>query len=196
MAMSSLNMSNAGHPEPQMEPPESPEADLDASVPFLWWFVLAGIGVFIAGGLAIALQVVPVLFAVAFPPLPPLPDGINERAYENISYGVDRWDYASDRNACAIIADFEAFGGACPALGTTCFGVQPGDDLEWFGRRITCGGETPFAGFLMQWRATITTAPDDESAETTFSLRREIFWGGQVPPDMDRILSEETGANP
>ncbi len=142
-----------------------------------WQLILLGMA-----GLALASfvgsEVVGVLYAIAFPPLPPAPADAQVIRYERQDYGVDEWLYGTDTSACDVVRFFLAQGGDCEGITAAC------EDRFNSARRgspqyvTTCSGVTSFSIFAQRWRAFIG-AGYAEGASTRFRLQREVLWAGR-----------------
>jgi hypothetical protein len=137
------------------------------------------------GGLAAVLfaifigtQVFPVLYALLFPPLPPLPGNATQVSHTSADHGADEWVYKSDQSACTLVAFYAAQGGECQ-IAPECH-PPSSDSASPAGTRVsTCVGQIKFSGFVMRWQAVITPQFDDKSE---LALSRSIFWSDTVPP--------------
>lgn len=176
-------MTSTGNPKPDSKPDnetiQTTTGD-DERISWSWVALLGMVGVLLCGALVMGVQLIGLFYSVLWPPIPPRPPDITELQYESRAYGVDTWHYGSAASACDIMRFYADAGGVCQRL-SSCY---DGDTRLHYG--ATCRGELAFSQFLMRWRMEIGDSRD--SAYTTrFTLSREIFWGGQVPPDMDSL---------
>jgi hypothetical protein len=145
------------------------------------------VGIFaLALAVFIATQVIGVLYAIVFPPAPPLPDKTTVISHKNIAYGVDDWEYGTDQDACRVVQFYAEKGGACRAAPFQCApnpspdDLTPGQNTE--GQHVArCVGQTQFSVFAMRWEA-IIAANYQAQGKTHFRLTREVYWTGAVPP--------------
>jgi hypothetical protein len=121
-----------------------------------------------------------VLYAVVFPPSPPLPAGAREISHDGGSYGVGEWVYGSDDDACAVIAYYEAEGGLCVMTPGVC--GESGFEYSGPGTQTAgqCSGYVDFSIFSMTWEAIISGGYDDGD-QTRIQLQREVLWTGSPP---------------
>jgi len=169
-------MNNTGSPE---SPPEV------ANRPMSWVWLLLG-GVVIVGALVIGIQIIGVLYAIAFPPAPPVPDIWRVVSHTSTDYGVDDWHYTSVLSACELIRYYQENGATCRVAPVYCGGEDtsqtslPGDFVA--GQHIgRCYGEAKFSIFAQSWEVNIAYGPNEQE-KTQFRVTREIFWSGEVPP--------------
>lgn len=143
----------------------------------------------VIGGAALLLllylstQVIGVLYAIVFPPLPPVPAEVRELRHENEDYGVDQWLYASDLEACEVVRFYQRLTDSCVIAPGRC-GAGSEIDIQTPGQHIArCYGDQYFSIFAMRWRVNIATGnPNSEaSGSTEFSLEREVYWTGSIP---------------
>jgi hypothetical protein len=132
-------------------------------------------------------QVLGVLFAIVFPPIPPVPDDAIQVSYASTGIDVDEWVYTSDSNVCEIVEFYQARSDVCRLLPFSCVDRPGGSDAPLAGGSAAgqhigrCLGTTSFSLFAMRWQVIIGTgrAP---GASAEFRLVREIFWSGAIPP--------------
>lgn len=131
----------------------------------------------------IATQVIGVLYAIIFPPPPPVPADSTLTSHASSDYGVDEWLYTSKQDSCIVLDYYIAQGGVCRRSPGVC-GQSTETETGGSGSNqhiARCVGITDFSIFALRWQAVIasTTRAD---APTEFRLEREIFWSGGVPP--------------
>jgi hypothetical protein len=148
----------------------------------------------IAGGVVIlvalfAVQLLSILYAILFPPLPPLPASVTSIRHSSVSYGVDEWLYTADAEACAVFLFYQPLSQDCPLLPAACENITPEEPLLPRTHIAQCSGSQYFSLFAMRWSVNIAAAEND-GTKTIFSLMREVFWGGQIPPSMDDIINQ------
>ena len=131
------------------------------------------------------------LYAILFPPVAPVPVDATEVRYNDHGYGVDEWVYITDETVCEVAQYYIDEGGICN-LPPAC----NANDSDSYGGSATllCTGQQSFSQFAMRWSAYIN---DDPSGGSAFTLTREIFWGGEIPPSMESIIEDiETEGQP
>ncbi len=148
----------------------------------------------IAGGVVMviaifAVQLLGILYAILFPPLPPVPDAVTSIRHTNLSYGVDEWLYTLDDDACAVFLFYQPLSDDCPLLPAACQNISPAQPLLPRTHIAQCSGSQYFSLFAMRWSVNIA-AGETDGTKTIFSLSREVFWGGQIPPTMDEIIND------
>lgn len=148
----------------------------------------------IAGGVVLltaifAAQLLSILYAILFPPLPPLPEAVRQIRHTHESYGVDEWLYTADVPACDVFLFYQPLSQDCPLLPAACQTSTPQAPLLPRTHVAQCSGSQYFSLFAMRWSVNIAAAENDGS-KTVFSLSREVFWGGQIPPSMDDIIHQ------
>lgn len=135
--------------------------------------------------LIIGVQAFGILYSIVFPPMPPLPDNTTETRHTSIDHGVDEWVYETDQDACAVMSYYQSQDGLCRVAANVC-GEAPQESVSFgaVGQHIaTCIGEVKFNIFAYRWEANIADGSQD--GVTQFSLIREVFWTGEVPPRLD-----------
>lgn len=139
--------------------------------------VLLGVALLLA--LSVATNVLGVLFAIAVPPMPPVPDGAREVAHTNYAYGVDTWDYHVTSDGCVVAQALVDTGATCRLTPLQCSEMlPPRADFSVPETLIArCVGTIEFSVFTMQWAAVISRLPD-QAGSTLLQLEREIFWIG------------------
>jgi hypothetical protein len=143
------------------------------------WAILFLVVVGILLALYIGSQVLGVLVAILFPPVPPLPPTAVQLRHQSAEHGLDEWEYVVSFSPCETVAHFEAGGTACEVVPGFC--RDTGNLPSTAGQYVaTCTGEMTFSIFAMRWDAVITSAETPE--QTYLTLEREVFWTGAVPP--------------
>ena len=145
------------------------------------------LGTLFAVALMIGIQVFTVLYAIIFPPLPPLPDDSIEVSHENIDYGVDTWLYSSSQDACDILLFYHQQDVECRIAPSVCASGQfeTQSSVSSLSHVAECTGEVPFSIFAMRWNVNIAGGYASETAPTQFNLSRQVFWTGAIPPQMN-----------
>lgn len=144
--------------------PQPPLKDEGASVP--WWLIGCGalaLAIFVVVGVVLF----PVVAAIVFPPLPPVPVGVTVVETESTAYGFDTWTYELTGDVCSVTSFYQNADGNCV--------VEPGhcdDDQRRSALAATCNGEQQFSRFLMRWEAEVWNYPD----HIDLHLSREIAW--------------------
>lgn len=178
-------MNNAGR---QTDTPDTvPAEDKPKRSRFSGLF-LPVVGLLVVGAAILMLQLVPILYGILLPPMPPLPAGVTELSHRNISYGVDEWTYVSPQNACDVAEFYVQKGGDCPPS-YMCVDKTDTTPLPSGQVVAQCGAVMDFSVFKMRWIATISS--DNTSRNNSvFQVSREVFWGGEVPPKFEDLVSE------
>jgi len=171
-AMSSSSMNNAGNPDS----PETPTPN-NRLRPLL---TLGALGLAIAAAFVIGVQFISILYAILFPPLPPLIEGATLVSSTQHDYGVDDWVYTVDQEACSVAEYYIEQGGSCDITPMLCGEISI--DIPRINQHIArCIGDVRFSIFAMRWRTLISTG-DLGEPQTIFRLSREVFWTGEIPP--------------
>lgn len=135
--------------------------------------------------LVVGLQVIGVLYAILFPPSPPVPAAAQLQEHINSAYGTDEWLYTIDQPACEVTLYFETQApGSCQVSLGACESGATAPDTMAVGvpqNIARCASESRFSLFALRWEAIIATDPDNTAA-TLFRVQREVFWTGAVPP--------------
>ncbi len=122
----------------------------------------------------IGTQVLPILYALLFPPPPPVPENVTLLSHTSADHGADEWLYQANQSACEAVKFFQGQGGICQ-IASEC---NPPPELALLSTRISsCVGQMTFSGFAMRWNAEIT--PDGETSQIKIS--RQVFWSGVIP---------------
>lgn len=163
-----MNTINAGSPN---NPEES-----KSGVP--WLALLFGLAalVFIA---VTGPRLVGILFAIISPPEPPVPEGVRLLGYSRQAWGTDIWDFDTQADLCDVTAFYVEQGGVCPILPPRCAPEsETGQSADFV---AVCTGDMEFSIFALRWRfeVPLRSAP---GPRVRFSLGREIFWTGDLPP--------------
>ncbi len=170
-------MNNSGSPD-QQSAVEPGAAATPRAVP--WRLIIVG-GVALLLALVIGTQVIGVLYAMAFPPSPPLPDNVTLVSHVNPSYGVDDWVYQSSGDPCSLAVFYEAAGASCEVSLLWCDGADYTTVYRANQHVARCYGTTPFSIFTMHWQVLIASG-NDSSSPSEFRLRREVSWVGSPSP--------------
>lgn len=171
------NMNNTGSPD--QPPAVAPGAEsARRAVP---WRVLVSAGAALLLALLIGAQVIGVLYAIAFPPSPPVPDDVTLVSHVNPAYGVDDWVYSSTKDPCSLAVFYEAAGASCEISPLWCDGVEYTTVYRANQYVARCYGGNTFSIFVMHWQVVIASG-SDSSSPSEFRLRREISWVGASAP--------------
>jgi hypothetical protein len=170
-------MNNSGSPD-QQPAVETGAVGARRAVP--WRLIIVG-GLALLLALVIGTQVIGVLYAMAFPPSPPLPDSVMLASHANPSYGVDDWVYQSSSDPCSVAVFYEAAGANCEVAPLWCDGNEYATVYSANQHVARCFGTTPFSIFTMHWQVLIASG-SDSSTPTEFRLRREVSWVGAPSP--------------
>ena len=107
--------------------------------------------------LVIGLQAFGILYSIFFPPLPPVPEFVNEVRHTVVDHGVDEWLYRTEQNACEIVRFYELMGGQC-RIPTGICEDQSSDNIVSgnVGQHVaTCVGEVQFNIFAYRWETEV-----------------------------------------
>lgn len=130
-------------------------------------------------------QVIGILYAIFFPPAPPIPDQVTLVSHSSKDYGVDDWFYTSNQQACDVLHYYESKEGQCRVAPIACGTSETpsaAKDVNGVGQNVArCIGTQNFSIFALRWEVVIATGAAS-SNETEFRLNREIYWTGAVPP--------------
>jgi hypothetical protein len=146
-----------------------------------------GIGCVLAALLAVifalymGLQVIGVLFSIAAPPQPPLPEDARQVEYSSTAYGVDEWVYTTQQDACRVFEYYQDLSAECSLLSNLCRTETSDASASSPLNVARCSGEVVFSIFAMRWNAVIATGYNAEEP-THFRLSREVYWTGEIPP--------------
>ncbi len=132
-------------------------------------------------------QMLSILYAILLPPAPPLVGGVNEISYTQTSHGVDEWLYLSQDNACKVALFYAQQSPDSCAIPPFCVANSAVSGLNRGMNVSRCSGEMAFSSFLMQWRVVIGV-DDQDINKTLIRLSREVFWGGEAPPNFDELM--------
>jgi hypothetical protein len=157
-----------------------------------WLGILVSI-IAVGAALLIASQVVGILYSIIFPPLPPTPSNLTEISHKSEDYGIDEWVYGTTQDSCEIIAFYQTQEGVCRIAPTGCAGIQDSSSSGDFVGQ--CSGEMTFSIFAMRWQVDVWGG-NEEGSPTQLSVKREVFWSGQLPQaSSDFGLSESNAIN-
>lgn len=133
--------------------------------------------------LVIGTQVIGVLYAILFPPVPPLPSETRLISHTNVDYGVDEWLYTVNDAPCDVLRFYRDRADECRVVPLLCDPTQPGSEtVTAVNQHIArCEAQVQFSIFALRWEVVIGTgASADEPVQ--IKLDREVFWTGAVPP--------------
>ncbi len=133
--------------------------------------------------LVIGTQVIGVLYAILFPPTPPLPSTARLISHTNVDYGVDEWLYSVNDAPCDVLRFYRDQADECRVVPLLCGPAQPGSEtVTGLNQHIArCEAEVQFSIFALRWEVVIGTGVSvDEPIQ--IKLNREVFWTGAVPP--------------
>jgi hypothetical protein len=160
------------------------QADVPVKRTVPWLIIILGI---VALGLAVIIstQVLGVLYVIIFPPQAPLPGDVTLTSHTNEDYGVDKWFYSTQQDACAIVQFYIANGGECRIAPFQCAVTNSDQEIVTAdatpGQQVaTCEGQSTASIFAWRWEANITTSKTPD-AKAEFALTREMYWTGKVP---------------
>jgi len=136
--------------------------------------------------LVIGFQAFGILYSIVFPPMPPLPQNMIEVRHTTVDHGVDEWLYQTDQNACDVVQYYQEAGGICHfPTGDACI-TSDETRFNTSGQHIaTCVGTEQFNMFVYRWEANIADSYQSDAGSTKFTVLREVFWTGAVPPRLD-----------
>lgn len=177
-------MNNAGSPDLLPTPKPKPERGCLSSP-----LSLMVLGILIVISTVIVVQALPILYAIAFPPVLSLPEGTTLVRHKEYEHGVDEWVYNTPIRACAVADYLHKLGIEC--MGSYgCGGLAPDEPESYTGMVTQCYGQQDISLFKVQW--TVMLNPDPSNGmNSTFQVYREMFWGGQIPTKrFDDIMEE------
>ncbi len=163
-----MNTANGGSPDDQDERQGMP-----------WGWLALGI-LALALAALIGPPVIGVLFALMVPPEPPVPEGARLLNYTSEAYGADTWTYDTDQDVCQLGQFFQQQGGQCPVLPSRC--AADGTQSQSEDYIAQCYGDIEFSIFALRWQFEIPVRTIQRQ-RTEFSLSREVFWTGDLPPE-------------
>jgi hypothetical protein len=166
-----LNTTSGGSPN------STEETQPKRGLPLFLALVAAGVALLIA--VVAGPRLVGLLFGIASPPTPPVPEGVTQVGYEQLAYGVDRWTYTTEGNICELISYYESHEGQCPILPPSCQSGSPSVDKDLLAR---CYGDVEFSAFMMRWRLEVPHRAGNAPG-VRFELSRQISWMGDLPPE-------------
>lgn len=179
-------MNNTGKSEPddigELLQPLEDEAETQRS-PILFVGLVGVLLVF----LVIGFQAFGILYSIVFPPMPPLPENMIEVRYTAVDHGVDEWLYQTDQSACDVVQYYQDVGGVCYFPSEGCIS-KPADEIRFSSSGVhvaTCIGTEQFNMFVYRWEANIADSYQADAGGTKFTVLREVFWTGAVPPRLD-----------
>jgi hypothetical protein len=174
-------MNNTGSDSP-LETNESDSLPESRRVPIK--IIVMGL-IAIVFAVVIGSQVISILYAIFFPPAPPVPDQSTLVSHSSKDYGVDDWYYSSKQSACDVYHYYESQDGQCRVAPIACDANETQSatkDVNGVGQNVArCVGTQNFSIFALRWEVVIATGAAS-SLETEFRLNREIYWTGAVPP--------------
>jgi hypothetical protein len=139
-----------------------------AALPRRIWLYLGILLIVLIGGFFIGVQVLGVVLAALFPPMPPVPLQAVEQQVRVSSEGDSVWVFEVRASACDVAAFYESLG-RCDWY-HDC--AQPVPTLM---RAARCEGLLPFSVFRMRWEAVIASHATEPNA-TVLTLKRRILW--------------------
>ncbi len=158
--------------EPTPTATENGEVEEAGGVP--WVIIAAGLAA-IALVLFIGLRVVGVLYALVFPPTPPVPPNVTEIRHEDLGYGGDEWVYNSLWDVCDVV-DFYELAGTCDLTGAVCNERRSGGSQDMTATLVaTCDGLDESSAFGVRWTAEIF----DRSGQAQIYLISEVQWAAE-----------------
>ena len=179
-------MNNIGKSEPDDIAENNPEVEDDPNTQRSPIFLIGLVSVLLVF-LVIGFQAFGILYSIVFPPKPPLPQNVTEVRHTPVDHGVDEWLYQTSDDACDIAQYYEQAGGVCHFPSESC-NRQASDEIRFStsGEHVaTCIGVEQFNIFAYRWEANIADSYQSEEGSTKFTLIREVFWTGAVPPRFD-----------
>lgn len=161
-------MNNTGNPEAEPSARRS-------------WGAIALAAILVAIAAIIAVQVLGVLYAVLFPPAPPVLEGFTVSTHTSPSYGVDDWLYGSPDDACRVARFYQSVGAQCTIAPQTCESGMFTSEAPRPGTSVArCVGDIEWSIFSQRYYVNIAGGYE-ESMPTRIRLEREIFWTGALP---------------
>lgn len=177
-----MSKTGSGDSSEQTQQSDLPE-DSRRSVPL----TILGLGIL---GLVVAIlvgtQALPVLYAMLFPPQPPVPQSAQEISKQAVGDGLDRWNYLVDDQACNTLQFYHDLNAQCTVSPDWCGGGTSTDltNVPNLPRQriAECTSDKTYAVFAMRWQAVIYTADTESDRKTRIEMSRQVYWGGVLPP--------------
>ncbi len=133
-------------------------------------------GLALVAAVVVGVTVLPVLYGVIAPPMPPVPLNATENSRTTQAYGVDVTVYDSADDPCALIQFYIDSGYQCRLAPLQCGALR--ETIPGFERVLVgeCSGEQAFSIFDMEWNARIYRFQSTDMAQV--EMAREVFWIG------------------
>lgn len=149
------------------------------------WGAIALAAILVAIAAVIAVQVLGVLYAVLFPPAPPMLEGLTVSTHTSPSYGVDDWLYGSPDDACRVARFYQSNGAQCTIAPQTCESGEFTSEVPRPGTSVArCVGDMQWSIFAQRYYVNIAGGYE-APMPTRIRLEREIFWTGMLPAPRD-----------
>lgn len=180
-----LNMNNTGSANPS---PENDALDDNIRVPVR--LLIIGL-VLVVLALIIGSQVIGVLYAIVFPPSPPVPQNVSLLSHTTSDYGVDDWLYTSSDHVCDVVKYYQSQGALCRIAPLWCGDNRSADTtisgVGMLNQNVArCVEEGTFSIFAFRWEVVIATGSTTQES-SQFRVNREIYWTGAVPPQGQNV---------
>jgi hypothetical protein len=173
-------MNNAGSPDPT---PKAKRGCLSSPLG------LTLLGVLLVISAMVLLQAIPLLYAIAFPPVLSVPEGTTLVRHTQYTHGVDEWVYSAPIKACQVADFLQKLGIEC--AGAYGCGDMPPEQPESYSGFVTqCYGQQTISMFKVQWTVMLNPDPND-GMKSIYQVYREMFWGGQIPNKRFADILEE-----
>ncbi len=139
--------------------------------------LLGGVALLLFAAVVVARIAGPLAGMIA-PPNPPVPEGAEKEISRHKEAGIDEWVYATEMNACDVLAFYEDRGGSCIIDESACISGEtqsstPDGGPLPMGR---CSGAENFSIFSYRWEVYVHYAYPD--GLTRFVLARDVNWLG------------------
>jgi hypothetical protein len=173
-------MNNAGNPEPT---PKAKRGCLSSPLGLMTLGVLLVVSLFVVS------QALPILYAIAFPPVLSLPPGSTLVRQKNYQHGVDEWLYTAPIRSCDMADYLHTLGIQC-AGAYGCGQLAPDEPDTYTGIVTQCYGQQDISMFKVQWTVLLNPDPNN-GLNSIFQVYREMFWGGAIPSKRFADILEE-----
>lgn len=150
---------------------------------------LTTLGILLVVSLFVVSQALPILYAIAFPPVLSLPPGTTLIRQKNYQHGVDEWLYNAPIRSCDMADYLHTLGIQC-AGAYGCGQLAPDEPDTYTGMVTQCYGQQSISMFKVQWTVMLNADPSN-GMNSTFQVYREMFWGGAIPSKRFADILEE-----
>lgn len=149
------------------------------------WGAIALAAVLVGIAAIVAVQVLGILYAILFPPVPPTLEGFTVSTHASPSYGVDDWLYGSPDDPCRVARYYQSAGAECTIAPQTCDSGEFTSEISRPGASVArCVGEIEWSIFAQRYHVNIAGGYE-EPMPSRIRVEREIFWTGVLPGPRD-----------